>query len=165
MADGISSFAQTVTEATASAFPVNEGVHSTVKRESINRSDDALTSDEMQQHSAKVKKAMLEELLRWVHYRCFSVRPRRQCRNVVDIRWVIRWKFEGQPPQRNIQARLTVRGFKDLEAGQLLAHATTASRVTQRVLTSLAVQMASSEPTMDWRLKALDVKKAFLQGV
>eukprot|EP00971_Amphidinium_carterae_P091762 1816582-Amphidinium_carterae.1 len=61
----------------------------------------------MEEHSALVKKAMLEELQRWVHYKCFSIKQRRQSSNIVDIRWVIRWKFEGQPPKRNIRARLT----------------------------------------------------------
>eukprot|EP00971_Amphidinium_carterae_P350620 6491651-Amphidinium_carterae.1 len=142
--------------APSQVYAVGEGIHTTEKRESIERSDDALTTSEMTENAAMVKKAMLEELQRWVHYKCFSITPRKQCRNIVDIRWVIRWKFEGQPPKRNIRARLTVRGFKDADAGHLLAHATTASRVTQRVLTSLAVQLHAAEPEKEWQLRALD---------
>eukprot|EP00971_Amphidinium_carterae_P057852 1144219-Amphidinium_carterae.1 len=165
MSDGVGAHAVLNTHTQSNAYMTGDGIHTTEKRESITRGDDALTTTEMQQLSAAVKKAMLDELLRWLHFKCFSMRPRRQSANIVDIRWIIKWKYEGHPPVRNIRARLTVRGFKDAEADQLLAHATTASRVTQWVLTSLAVQLQATEPEQNWQLKALDVKKAFLQGV
>eukprot|EP00971_Amphidinium_carterae_P092623 1834378-Amphidinium_carterae.3 len=55
--------------------------------------------------------------------------------------------------------------FKDADADQPRSHTTTASRVTQRVLTSLVVQGQTEEPARKWQLRALDVKTASLQGV
>ena len=59
---------------------------------------------------------------------------------------------------RYIRARLAVRGFKDRGKDDLMAYAGTAMRWSQRLLVSEAVLRR-------WPLCALDVKKAFLQGV
>eukprot|EP00971_Amphidinium_carterae_P302766 6015957-Amphidinium_carterae.1 len=62
---------------------------------------------------------MLEELQRWLHYKCFSRAPRTATKNIVDVRWVLKWKLQGQPPVRKLRARLTVRGFRDHDADWL----------------------------------------------
>ena len=59
---------------------------------------------------------------------------------------------------REIRARLTVRGFKDVQGKDLSAFAGTASRAAQRLLTSEAVLRGSD-------IVSADVPKAFLQGI
>ena len=54
--------------------------------------------------------------------------------------------------------RLTLRGFKDLDADDILTYAGTSSRLSQKILVSEAVLRG-------WPIVALDVKKAFLKGV
>ena len=54
--------------------------------------------------------------------------------------------------------RLTLRGFKDRDAGSLATFAGTSSRVGQRIIVSEAVNHG-------WKMTAIDVKKAFLKGV
>eukprot|EP00974_Lingulodinium_polyedra_P103067 9977862-Lingulodinium_polyedra.AAC.1 len=70
---------------------------------------------------------MLKELQTWAKLKCFSRRPRQGARNVIDVRWVTKFK-RGHPtvdiakddrtgrqvtdiaePVRAIRARLTVR--------------------------------------------------------
>ena len=46
--------------------------------------------------------------------------------NVIDARWVLKWKVVNG--KRIIQARLVVRGFKDLQAEQLNTFAGTTTR-------------------------------------
>ena len=60
--------------------------------------------------------------------------------------------------RRVIKARLTVRGFKDLQAHDLKTFAATASRWGQRAVAAMAAQM-------HWRLWSADVGQAFLRGL
>ena len=57
-----------------------------------------------------------------------------------------------------IRARLTVRGFKDLEARTIDNYAGTSQRYSQRWLVSEAV-------CQGWDICTTDISKAFLQGV
>jgi len=130
------------------------------KKAVIDRDTDLLTPSEMQSESAKVQEAMHKELLTWVKYECFTRHPRASARNVIDTRWVLKWKWvkvNGQKV-RVIRARLTVRGFKDVQGQDLSAFAGTASRSAQRLLTSEAVLRG-------WDIISADVPKAFLQGI
>lgn len=97
-----------------------------VKRAVIKRQDDTLTKEEIEKHRKEVDSAMKEELLTWMKHKCFSRKQRRHARNIIDSRWVLKWKFEyaaidladsqtGQVGRWVIRARLTVRGFKDIE--------------------------------------------------
>eukprot|EP00974_Lingulodinium_polyedra_P093810 9090107-Lingulodinium_polyedra.AAC.1 len=47
----------------------------------------------MRQHSAVVQVAQVKELLTWQRYQCFSRKPRKQARNVIDVRRVMKWKW------------------------------------------------------------------------
>ena len=60
--------------------------------------------------------------------------------------------------KRTIRARLTVRGFKDCERGDIDRYAGTSSRCSQKALVSEAVLRG-------WDLITTDISKAFLQGV
>ena len=76
--------------------------------------------------------------------------------NVIDARWVLKWKLVND--QRVIQARLVVRGFKDLQAAQLSTYAGTTTRWGQRLVNSVAAQH-------QWPLFTADVSQAFLRGL
>ena len=60
--------------------------------------------------------------------------------------------------QRTIRARLTARGFKDSDKGDIDRYAGTSSRSAQKVLVSEAVRNG-------WPICTADISKAFLQGV
>eukprot|EP00972_Heterocapsa_arctica_P065141 9616311-Heterocapsa_arctica.AAC.1 len=58
---------------------------------------------------------------------------------------------------KQVQARLTVRGFTDLQMNRLEAFAGTSSRWGQRLICSVAA-------TNGWKLWSADVSSAFLRG-
>ena len=131
------------------------------KKQVIERDTDLLTPAELETHAEAVKAAMISELKTWAKLKCISRRPRAGARNIVDSRWVYKWKWEKQADGndiRIIRARLTCRGFKDHDASTLETYAGTAQRCSQRLLCSTAVNHG-------WRIMACDVPKAFLQGV
>ena len=98
-----------------------------IKKIAVQRDDDMLTKEEIAAHLEEVEAAMLEELKAWAKYNCFTRRERRGARNVIDCRWVLKWKWEHeavgadssrgdqQKARRVIRARLIVRGFRDIE--------------------------------------------------
>ena len=73
-----------------------------------------ISIDEARQHQAEVNKAMLDELQRRVNLKAFERMPKALAHNVVDSRWVLKWKEVSG--KRIIHARLVVRGFKDHQA-------------------------------------------------
>ncbi|CAE7335666.1 RNR1 [Symbiodinium sp. CCMP2592] len=128
----------------------------------IQRESDLLTTSEIRQNQAAVDAATLEELRIWMKYGCFERAPRASSYNVMDSKFVTKWKKTKNPQGqevRIIRQRLALRGFKDLQADQLEAHASTGSRMSQRLLCS----EAACRP--HWRFVALDISKAFLQGM
>eukprot|EP00974_Lingulodinium_polyedra_P021966 2120358-Lingulodinium_polyedra.AAC.1 len=90
----------------------------------------------MREHSAAVQVAKLEELLTRQHYQCFSRKPRKEARNTIAVCWVIKWKWveDVGKKERVIRARLTVRGFNDLDKDKLAAYVGAASRWGQRLI-------------------------------
>ena len=142
------------------------------RRVVVQRDDDTLTAEELRTHAKEVAAAMLKELLTWAKLKCFSRRKRQHAKNVIDCRWVIKWKHEiaataagshdtpptAQASKRVIRARLTVRGFKDQQAHTLDSYAGTSQRYSQRLVCSEAV-------VRGWPICTTDISKAFLQGV
>ena len=57
---------------------------------------------------------MLEELQRSLSLGAFTRMPKKLATNIIDARWVLKWKKVDD--KWRIQARLVVRGFKDLQA-------------------------------------------------
>ena len=141
-----------------------------VKRAVIVKDDDILTKEEEKLHAKELEAAQLKELETWAKFKCFSRKQRRNARNVIDCRWVNKWKWEIEAQsvedaskskavsRRVIRARLTVRGFKDLEKHLIDRYAGTAQRYSQRALVSEAV-------VQGWDVATTDISKAFLQGV
>ena len=59
----------------------------------VERDDDLLTKDDLRKYPKEVASATLEELQTWIDHDCFRRRPRRGARNILDVRWVAKWKF------------------------------------------------------------------------
>lgn len=123
---------------------------------------DLLTPEEIKSCAKEILAATQEELEIWIDHQCFTRRPRQGARNILDVRWVAKWKWgkkKGDPThkQRIIRMRMTLRGFKDVEAECLITCAGTSSRTSQNIVTSDAV-------CCGWTLTVIDVKKAFLKG-
>ena len=73
----------------------------------IERSDDLLTPEEVEQNKTAVVQAILDELKTWEGYKCFCRRPRKSAPCVIDVRWV--FKFKIVKGERKIRARLCLR--------------------------------------------------------
>ena len=92
--------------------------------------------------------------------------PRSQARNKVDGTWVLKWKrvkkeINGETSWvRIIKARLTARGFKDLQAfkDDVTTYSGTASRWAQRMINQHAAQC-------EYELFSMDISVAFLKGM
>ena len=133
------------------------------KKAVIERDTDLLTPEEFTKHAKEVSAAVLEEFKVWIDHMCFKRRLRRGARNILDCRWVGKWKWtksKTDPTKkvRIIRMRLTLRGFKDIDADLITTYAGTSSRLSQRVIVSEAA-------CRGWTITAMDVKKAFLKGV
>ena len=72
--------------------------HNKVRAKVVQRDDDLLTPEEVKQHWNEVVKAMAKELQTWAKLEGFSRKPRHQARNIIDTRWVLKWKWD-QPTQ------------------------------------------------------------------
>ena len=103
-----------------------------LKRTVVERQNNILSIDEVRQQQAACNKAMMDELQRRRNLKAFERMPKALAHNVVDSRWVLKWKEVGG--KRIIHARLVVRGFKDHQATQLNTFAGTNSRWGQRVV-------------------------------
>ena len=122
----------------------------------IEKTFDVLDASEIQKHWPLVQTAIRKEVKSWHELGTFKMRRRSELRNILDSRWVFKWKsVEGR---RIIKARLTVRGFKDVQQEGMSTYAGTASRWAQKFLLSIAAQHS-------WRLKSADVGAAFLKGI
>ena len=127
-----------------------------MKRTVVERANNILTRDEALQHEKQCNQAMLDELKRWLNLGAFERSPKKYASNVIDARWVLKWKTVNG--ERIISARLVVRGFKDLQAAQLSTFAGTTTRWGQRMVNSVAAQYG-------WPLFTADVSQAFLRGL
>eukprot|EP00971_Amphidinium_carterae_P039991 785004-Amphidinium_carterae.4 len=140
----------------------HEGLAGSQQRLNVERDDDILTASELEEHSDLVKAEMKDELERWcVEFKVCERRSRASATNVIDIRWVVRWKYKLGTDgirRRGLRARLTVRGFKDMSPSNDVFSAT-ASRLAQRIVVSESMMHD------DWQLAGVDIRKAFLQGV
>ena len=94
-----------------------------------------------------------------------SLRARGELYRLLQPRWVftdkndgLRTKHRSHPVQAS--ARLVVPGYRDLEAYTIRKDAPTASRISQHmILTFTACKFCKG-----WRLKAADIKAAFMKG-
>jgi hypothetical protein len=116
---------------------------------------------------------MQNELQTWVDLKCIARKKRKDARNIIDVKWVVKYKWEEaaisattgasnanseQTRKKTIRARLTIRGFKDADKWNIDGYAGTSSRYAQKILISEAA-------LRKWPICAADISKAFLQGV
>ena len=122
----------------------------------IERDTPNLTPAECKQHAVELDKAMAKEWASWNEHASFEPRLRSKANNVIDARWVHKWKYvDGK---KIIKSRLCVRGFKDVQGKSVTTSASTASRWGQRMVVSAAVQHG-------WEVSLADVSTAFLRGM
>ena len=133
---------------------------SATRRVVVQRDDGILTADQVKEHWDEVQKARLKELHIWNDHKCFSRKLRREAQNIIDTRWVIKFKWVQKDGKwvRIVRARLTVRGFKDSGKHDVDRYAGTSSRSSQKVVVSEAV-------CRGWDILSADISKAVLQGV
>ena len=96
------------------------------KRTVVEREQNILSLEEARSREKEWSQAMLDELTRWFNLGAFARKPRKHATNVTDARWVLKWKEVNG--KRIIQARLVVRGFKDLRR-----HSSARSLIPQHV--------------------------------
>ena len=111
---------------------------------------------------------MYEELKTWISHNCFRRHRRRVATNILDVKWVLKWKWIPVKDKsgatryvRVIRARLTQRGFKDLDKGNLQTFSGTASRLAQKLI----VSEVCVRQDQHWDMWTVDVRKAFLKGI
>ena len=112
--------------------------------------------------------AVYDELKTWISHDCFRRHPRRNAVNILDVKWVLRLKWiqvRGNNCEiekaRIIRARLTQRGFKDLDKGNLQTFLGTASQLAQKLIVSEVFVRQDQH----WEMWTVDVKKVFLKGI
>ncbi|CAK0852886.1 unnamed protein product, partial [Prorocentrum cordatum] len=132
-------------------------VYNTGKREIVvEREMNVLTLEEARAHDVEVRQAMKDELQRWAELKAFQRFPKDQATNIIDSRWVLKWKeIDGK---KQVRARLTVRGFKDMQSPELSTFAGTTTRWGQRLVNQVTAQRK-------WRLFSADISQAFLRGL
>ncbi|CAK0838336.1 unnamed protein product [Prorocentrum cordatum] len=132
-------------------------IYNTGQREIVvEREMNVLTLGEARAHEVEVRQAMKDELQRWAGLKVFQRFPKDQADNVIDSRWVHKWKeIDGK---KQVRARLTVRGFKDMQSPELSTFAGTTTRWGQRLVNQVTAQRK-------WRLFSADISQAFLRGL
>lgn len=138
-------------------------IYAAAKRELVETGADLLTPAEYIIHAKAVAAAIYEDFIIWFNHGRFTRKLRTGARDILDTRWVGTWKWtrgKTDPDEnvRTIRMRLTLRGFRDIEAVGLDTFAGVASRISQRIIVSEAA-------VQGWSHTALNVNKAFLKGV
>ena len=142
-------------------FVVMQILLSGIKQAVIKRDTDLLTTQELKQHYEEVQAAILEELIIWQKYKCFSRDRKSNATNLMTSKFVAKWKWVEKDGKRIriIRMRLAVRGFQDNEAEDLITYSATGSRTSQKIINS----ECACRP--GWVLVSVDIDKAFLQGM
>jgi Reverse transcriptase (RNA-dependent DNA polymerase). len=117
-------------------------------------------------HKNLVDQAKLEELKRWHDLKCFKRMSRASARNKVGGTWVLKWKKVRKEINgvstciKLIKARLTARGFKDVQAfsENVTTYSGTASKCSQRMISQHAAHF-------EHQLFSMDISAAFSKGM
>ena len=151
-----------------SVFKSSQHKNKAGKKPVVDRPDQNLDPVAMRQHWPEVAAAMKKELKTWIDLGCIARKPRSNARNIIDCRWVCKWKLDAETQAADstgeakkkwvIRARLCLRGFKDIDSASIDSYAGTAQRWSQRLVVSEAV-------LRKWDIGTTDISKAFLQGV
>eukprot|EP00971_Amphidinium_carterae_P349209 6490899-Amphidinium_carterae.1 len=122
-------------------------------------SDSILSEDELRTHEDMVKEADLNEIRSFVTHKVWTPILWEEVDYDVKVMkcvWIRKWKtlMNGT---RIIKSRLCVKGFMDSQLPYLSTHASTATRISQKFILSLAVNKK-------WQVRLADISTAFLQG-
>ena len=121
--------------------------------------DMVLTAQDLEEHWELVCEADRAEILQFVEFNVFELAAKQNAgTNIVDATWVRRWKWCTTTKRWIIKSRLCGRGFLDKQRYDVQKHSATASRLSQRLLCSPAVQH-------NLVLESWDISSAFLQGL
>ena len=97
---------------------------------------------------------MLEELTRWQQLHAFERMPRKLATNVIDARWVLKWKAS----TGNERPKPASWSEGSRQAEHFSTFAGTTSRWGQRVINSVAARS-------HWHIFSADVSQAFIRGL
>jgi hypothetical protein len=121
---------------------------------------DNLTEEEVYENWDLVDAADRKELEQFVKEKVWKCREASQTKNIIDAIWIRKWKWyhlPGGKKERRVKSRLCARGFLDAQGKSLTTRATTATRLSQRLLVSLSV-------IFGFDLETWDASGAFLKG-
>ena len=122
---------------------------------------DNLTEAEINEHWDLVEAADRKEITQFVEekvWRCSEARHMKF--PPIDAIWIRKWKWiydKNGKRTRIVKSRLCARGFLDAQGKDLTTRATTATRLSQRLLVSLSV-------IFGFHLETWDASGAFLKG-
>ena len=122
----------------------------------IHRDLPELNSADDKKHQKEVDTAITKEWTSWNDHGTFKPRLRSAATNVIDARWVLKWKIVDGV--KTVKARLCVRGCKDREADHVVTSASTAARWTQRMVVSMAANHG-------WKISLADVRNSLPQRI
>ena len=115
-----------------------------------------LMLDEARANLPQDTEAIFDELACWVEHDSFVRQPTARATNVLDSRWVLKWKMIDAV--RAVKARLPVRGYKDNQAYEVNVYAGTASQWGQRLVNMICAQN-------QWEMFSADISQALLRGL
>ena len=121
----------------------------------VEKNYDNLSAADVRKDWHLVEPAIKKEVKCFAENGTFELAIRSDATNVCSSRWVFKYKLiDGI---RTVKARLTIRGFEDMSVSSD-NYAGTATRWSQRVIASVAVQRT-------WHIFVTDVSTAFLQSM
>lgn len=94
-----------------------------------------LTEAEMVKYAQLVYNADHKELNSFTDHKVFTARRREPGDNVVDCIWIRKWKIYG----KEVKSRMCARGCFDKQKNLIERHNSTATRLSQRLLVSMAM--------------------------
>ena len=108
--------------------------------------------------------AILEELTTWAcRFKAVELVARHQGMNIMTSRFVMTWS--DKDGKWLLRARLTLRGFQDWYRHMHETYSGTASRMSQRIVSSECSCHQDGRPEDRWILITVDIEKAFLLGM
>ena len=127
----------------------------------VDKDTGLLTDQEIYDNFDAVNEADRNEIRQFVDEHVWTLRANEACDTTpIDCTWVRRWKWKvvNGKRVRIVKSRLCARGFLDSQNWSLPTRATTATRLSQRLLISLSVIFGLT-------MESWDVTGAFLKGL
>ena len=125
----------------------------------VDTATDMLTDAEMRQHTSLVKEADRREIKSFIQDKVFSLKRRSEATvRPMDCIWVREWKTRFSAQTRGeFKSRRVVRGFLGPRKRHVSPYASTAARLSQRLLVCFAVEG-------EFELEQWDIGSAILEG-